>query len=110
MDTNNNNNYGGIPVAPPYCTHRDAEMIENQPKPRHQLKYNHAGKLIKPRSSPGKRVVYYHSLEPEINHNKKPSKKIGNWYKKSSNRKQISETSDQKIIIIYTYIYIIIFI
>lgn len=75
---NSSNNYGGIPVAPPYYSRREVEMVENQPKPRHQLKYNHAGKLIKPRSSPGKRVVYYHSLEPEINHNKKPLKRIGN--------------------------------
>lgn len=74
---NNTNNYGGIPVAPPYYTNRDTEMTESQPKPRHQLKYNHAGKLTKQRSSPGKRVVYYHSLEPEINHIKKPLKRIG---------------------------------
>lgn len=74
---NNASNYDGIPVAPPYYINRDTEMTETQPKHRHQLKYNHAGKLMKQRSSPGKRVVYYHSLEPEINHIKKPLKRIG---------------------------------
>lgn len=66
-NNNNNSQDYGIPVAPPHI--RDIEMTDSDTTTAHEhyaleKSRGRGGKLNKSRS-PGKRVVYYHSLEPE---------------------------------------------
>jgi hypothetical protein len=80
---NNDGNYG-IPVATPYS--RDVEMtdasrsnvLHSPAKMRYTEKPN--SNNGKSKRSPGKRVVRYHSLVPEVNQivYKKQEKRIGN--------------------------------
>ena len=78
----------GIPVAPPHA--RDAEMTDSE----HVNDHNASGKPKSSKSrSPGKRVVYYHSLEPEHiwpQHISKQKKGIGKYFNLQCKMSQLS--------------------
>lgn len=59
--------YGGIPVAPPHNRREvgaDVEMTDADPSSVEQSGQQQRTELYKSRS-PGKRVVYYRSMEPQ---------------------------------------------